>query len=68
MEPSHHLIDWQLNLYTRTYNALRRNRITTIEQLEAMSDSDILRIKNVGHQGLQVIREQIAKFREDEKV
>ena len=55
-------IDWELHLYVRTYHALRRKEIRYVEQLQAMSDAEILNIRNIGDKGLKDIREQIERW------
>lgn len=38
----------QLNLSTRAYNSLRRAGIDTTEKLQALSDEELLRVRNLG--------------------
>ena len=46
-----------LNLSMRTTNALRRANITTIAQVLAMSDNDLLHLRNFGQKSLVELRE-----------
>ena len=48
-----------LDLSMRTTNALRRANITTIGQVLAMSDSDLLHLRNFGQKSLTEIREAL---------
>lgn len=48
-----------LDLSMRTTNALRRANITTIAQVLAMNDSDLLHLRNFGQKSLVEIREAL---------
>ncbi len=49
-----------LNLSMRTTNALKRANISTIAQVLAMSDNDLLHLRNFGQKSLVEIREALA--------
>jgi hypothetical protein len=49
----------QLGLEIRTYNALKSAKYTTIEQLYAASDAQLLKIRNVGKTALNEIHEKL---------
>lgn len=50
----------ELEFSVRTYNCLKRAKIDTVEQLEQMSDDDLLRLRNFGQRCLDEVREKIA--------
>lgn len=49
----------ELDLSVRAYNCLKRGRIDTVEQLQQMSDDDLLRIRNMGTRTVEEIREKV---------
>lgn len=49
-----------LNLSTRTKNSLKRNNITSIEQILGMREEQLLRLKNFGQKALIEIKEELA--------
>lgn len=53
----------QLNLSTRTYNALCRAGVHTQERLATMSDDDLLRIRQFGAKSLTEVREVLVACR-----
>jgi len=48
-----------LDLSTRTYNALRRSNITKVTQLMAMSDDDLMAIRNFGRRSVEEVQEKL---------
>jgi DNA-directed RNA polymerase alpha subunit len=52
-----------LELSARTYNHLKRNGINFIEQIDCMTDEDILKIKRVGKNALIEIRESLKEYK-----
>ena len=50
----------QLNLQSRSYNALRRRGILTIGELVAHSEADLLDIRNFGTKSIEEIKEALA--------
>lgn len=52
----------ELNLSIRVFNALNRAEIKTVGELNEMSDSDLLKIRNLGYRQLQEIREKVRKY------
>lgn len=51
----------ELNLPTRTINALKRAELTTLADLAALSDEEILKIKNLGEKSVVEITEILKK-------
>ena len=49
-----------LGLSVRPYNVLKRARIDTVEQLQQLSDEDLMRFRNMGMHSLAEIREKVA--------
>lgn len=49
-----------LDLSVRAYNILRRAHIDTVEQLQQLSDDDLLRLRNMGTHIVKEIREKVA--------
>lgn len=49
----------ELGLSARAYNVLKRARIDTVEQLQQLSDEDLLRLRNMGVSTLKEIREKV---------
>lgn len=50
----------ELGLSARAYNVLKRGRIDTVEQLQQLSDDDLLCFRNMGVGTLKEIREKVA--------
>lgn len=50
----------ELDLSVRSYNVLKRARIDTVEQLQQLSDEDLMRFRNMGRHSLEEIREKVA--------
>lgn len=48
-----------LGLSARAYNCLKRVGIDTVEQLQQMSNDDLLRIRNMGNQTVAEIRAKV---------
>jgi RNA polymerase sigma factor (sigma-70 family) len=51
-----------LDLSIRAYNCLQRSGITTVEQVAALSDDELLNIRNVGVKVLSEIQEKLAAY------
>lgn len=49
----------ELGLSARAYNVLKRARIDTVEQLQRLSDDDLLCFRNMGVGTLKEIREKV---------
>lgn len=49
----------ELGLSVRPYNVLKRARIDTVEQLQQLSDDDLMRFRNMGRHSLEEIREKV---------
>jgi hypothetical protein len=54
-----------LDLTVRSYNALKRNGITTLDKLTAMTERDLLDLRNMGRQNVDEIRSQLRMLRLD---
>lgn len=52
----------KLLLSNRTYNALRRQGIVTIEQLISYTDQDLLKIRNLGMKSLEEVRTKLQRY------
>lgn len=50
----------ELGLSARAYNVLRRAGIDTVEQLQQLSDDDLLCLRNMGVGTVKEIREKVA--------
>lgn len=50
----------ELGLSVRPYNVLKRANIDTVEQLQQLSDEDLMRFRNMGRHSLTEIREKVA--------
>ena len=50
-----------LNLTVRTYNCLRRKGIDTVEQLQAMTDDELMNIRNFGIGCLKEVHSKLGK-------
>lgn len=57
------LSNLQHKLRTVTYNKLRLRNIETIEQLESMTDDELLKVNGVGKGAVTQIRKAIAVYR-----
>lgn len=51
-----------LNLSTRSYNALKRNGISTTAELALLSEEDIFAMKNLGQKSAQEILNKLNDF------
>ena len=51
-----------LNFSVRTYNILKRARIDTKEQLEQMSDDELMCVRNLGKHSLDEIHEKLERY------
>jgi len=51
-----------LTLTPRIHNALRRNGITTIEELARTSDNELSRMRNLGVKGINEIHKQLQEL------
>jgi DNA-directed RNA polymerase subunit alpha len=63
LAPSANLLDApieELDLPMRAYNSLKRNNITKIGQLLALSDDELLRMRNFGQKSLDEMKERLA--------
>lgn len=49
-----------LDLSVRAYNILKRARIDTVDQLQQLSDDDLLRLRNTSTHIVKEIREKVA--------
>lgn len=49
-----------LGLSARAYNVLKRARIDTVDQLQQLSDEDLLNFRNMGVTTVKEIREKVA--------
>ena len=50
-----------LNFSVRVYNCLKRAGIDTVEQLEKMSDNDLMALRNFGVSCLAEVRQKVAQ-------
>lgn len=50
----------ELGLSVRPYHVLKRANIDTVEQLQQLSDEDLMRFRNMGRHSLAEIREKVA--------
>lgn len=51
-----------LNFSVRTYNILKRARIDTTEQLEQLSDDELMCVRNLGKHSLDEIHEKLESY------
>jgi DNA-directed RNA polymerase subunit alpha len=51
-----------LNLSVRSYNCLKRRGIQTINELTAMTRSEVEKIKNLGKKSLREIQKQLIEY------
>ena len=52
-----------LNFSVRVYNCLKRAGIDTVEQLEKMSDNDLMALRNFGVSCLAEVRQKVAQVK-----
>ena len=50
-----------LNLSVRTYNCLKRKGIDTVEQLQSMSDDELMSIRSFGISHLREVHEKLGR-------
>ena len=50
----------ELDFSVRTYNALKRAKIETVEQLRQKTDDDLYKIRNLGMRSIEEIRSKLA--------
>jgi DNA-directed RNA polymerase subunit alpha len=50
----------ELDLPMRAYNSLKRNNITKVGQVLALSDDEFLRMRNFGKKSLDELKERLA--------
>ena len=53
----------ELEFSARVYNCLRRAGIDTVEQLEKMSDNDLMALRNFGVSCLAEVRQKVAQVK-----
>jgi len=53
----------QLDLTVRSFNALKRNGIDTLSKLTAMTERELLNLRNMGRQNVDEIRSQLQMLR-----
>ena len=58
-QPARHPIE-DLDLPMRAYNSLKRNNITKVGQVLALSDDEFLRMRNFGKKSLDELKERLA--------
>lgn len=51
-----------LNFTVRTYNILKRAKIDTMEQLQQLSDDDLMCVRNLGRHSLEEIHEKLESY------
>lgn len=51
-----------LNFSVRTYNVLKRAKIDTMEQLQQLSDDDLMCVRNLGRHSLEEIHEKLESY------
>lgn len=61
IEMSYHYID-ELNLSTRSYNALRRSAYSTIDKVAQLNDADYARMRNLGGKSVDEIKKSIDRW------
>lgn len=54
----------KLDLSVRSYNCLKRAGITNVEKLRAMSDDELMRVRNLGRKCIAEIRQKLAETAE----
>lgn len=53
----------KLELTTRAYNVLMRAGIDTVERLDSISDSQLLKIRNLNQKCLEDIKEKLKQYK-----
>lgn len=53
----------ELELTVRAYNVLKRAGIDTVEKLDGILDSELLKIRNLNQKCLKDIKEQLKKYK-----
>ena len=56
----------ELNLSTRTYNALKREKIKSLNQLSNLSESELRDIRNFGEKSITEVKELIERYALDD--
>lgn len=51
-----------LNFSVRTYNILKRGKIDTVEQLQQLSDDELMCVRNLGRHSLEEIHEKLESY------
>ena len=54
----------ELHFSTRVYNCLKRKGINTVEQLAAVPEPELMKIRSFGAECLKEVREKIAVYKE----
>ena len=54
----------ELHFSTRVYNCLKRKGINTVEQLAAVPEPELMKIRSFGVECLKEVREKIAVYKE----
>ena len=54
-----------LNLSVRAYNCLKRHGIRTVDELKALSDEELVQVRNIGKRCVEEIKEKLEEL-EDE--
>ncbi len=52
----------ELSLSVRAYNALKRHNITTVGQLLALTDNDLMNIRNFGEKSMTELKEKLVEL------
>lgn len=52
-----------LELSIRSYNCLKRAGINTVEELQTLSDDDLMHVRNLGRKSMDEIKRKIAEIR-----
>ncbi len=55
-----------LGLSNRTWNALRRYGITTLQKLSTTSDIELMHVRTLGREGLREIHERLEEFTDEQ--
>lgn len=56
-----------LALSIRPYNCLRRAGVDSVEKLRAMSDEELMKVRNLGRKAFEEVKDKLASFQEAEK-
>lgn len=54
----------ELNLSLRAYNALRRARIFSVEQLRSMTDDELMKVRNLGKKSFVEIKDKLSQYKD----